>query len=84
MREVESDISDGLLSEKQMKEKYLAVKNKVAFTAPMIDMKKLEAHDQKQLDLLYVSLCNDGFLYVKNHGVPKKVTEDMRKCTYQF
>jgi len=84
MREQKNDIVDSLLSQKQMKAKYLAVKNKVAFSAPMIDMKKLEAHDKKQLDLLYVSLCNDGFLYVKNHGVPKKVTDDMINNTHQF
>ena len=53
----------------------------------MIDLAKLRTSDdfcQNELAKLYKALVSDGFLYVKNHGVPKKVTKALREITPTF
>ena len=53
----------------------------------MIDLSKLRTSDDfcaEELAKLYKGLVSDGFLYVKNHGVPKKVTKALRDITPTF
>jgi len=72
----------------QIQKKYQDTMNKnLPFEAPMIDLSKLRSWDdfcEDELAKLYKALVSDGFLYVKNHGVPKKVTKELRDITPTF
>lgn len=71
------------LTPADMERKYLKTKDLPVFEAPTIDMKLLIS-EKREVDRLYESLVNAGFLYVKNHGVSKNLIRKVRKISTDF
>lgn len=62
---------------------------RVAFTEiPIIDFSPMQSDDQECKERMAKEICRActevGFLYIKNHGVPRRAIEDLFSASREF